>query len=58
MASKDFSDVQVQVLCGALDMYVASYTRRVNAESDLDAKSVWQKKIDDANVLLSKIRLK
>lgn len=56
MAAKDFSPRQVEILVQGCDMVVASFTRRVNAEKDAETRAVWQKKIDEANVLLSKLR--
>lgn len=56
MAAKDFTPRQNEVLLAGLDMYVKSMTRRITAEVDPDARVVWQKKVDEANVLVSKIR--
>lgn len=56
MAAKDFTPRQVEVLIQGCEMVVASFQRRVNAEKDAETRAVWQKKIDEANVLLSKMR--
>lgn len=56
MAAKDFTPAQNEILLSALDMYVKSFNRRVAAEIDSEARAVWQRKIDAANVLVSKIR--
>lgn len=57
MVKKEFTPEQIQQILNALEMAKKSYERRINAESDLDAKGVWQKKVDSINVLASKVRL-
>jgi len=56
MAAKDFSQDEKAVLLNALDMLVKSYTRRVVAEKDAEAKAFWQKKVDAGNALMVKVR--
>lgn len=56
VATKDFTPAQVELLVVAVGMYVQSMNRRIVAEPDVEARVVWQKKVDAANVLLSKVR--
>lgn len=55
--TKIFTQKQIQMLLDALNMAQKSYDRRIAAESDLDAQGVWQSKLDQVNILASKIRL-
>lgn len=56
MAAKDFTPAQVEVLIQALGMYVNSMKRRIVADPDVEGKQVWQRKVDAAQVLVSKVR--
>lgn len=55
--NKTFTQRQIAQLLDALNMAAKSYDRRIAAESDTDAQGVWQKKLDEINILASKIRL-
>lgn len=54
---KTFTQKEMEQLLHALNMAQKSLDRRINAESDEDAKNVWQTKLDMLNVLASKLRL-
>lgn len=54
---KKLAQREIEVLLSALEMLSKSLERRIVAETDADAKAVWQKKKDEVAVLASKMRL-
>ena len=54
---KEFTARQVEVLLQGLEMLKKSLNRRIVAETDVDAGAMWQRKFDEASVLVSKLRL-
>lgn len=55
--TKILTQRQVQLILNSLEQAKKSYERRINVETDQDAKTVWQTKQDELSVLASKIRL-
>lgn len=58
MIKKEFTQEQVQLVITGLDMYFKSMARRATSDTeDQEAKNLWLKKGDQAQVLITKMRL-